>query len=104
MEGTGRWTLAPAEGGTLVRYDWDIRTTRWWMNLLAPVARPAFQWVCWDGADAPRGGEPWPHAGFGLKAEALPGYEAGQGPPGVIRLRQPLSDDGRVAPGTWFGA
>jgi len=44
LEGTGRWTLAPAEGGTLVRYDWDIRTTRWWMNLLAPVARPAFQW------------------------------------------------------------
>jgi uncharacterized protein YndB with AHSA1/START domain len=44
LEGTGRWTLTPAEGGTLVRYDWDIRTTRWWMNLLAPVARPAFQW------------------------------------------------------------
>jgi hypothetical protein len=44
LEGTGRWTLSPADGGTLVRYDWDIRTTRWWMNLLAPVARPAFQW------------------------------------------------------------
>jgi Polyketide cyclase / dehydrase and lipid transport len=44
LEGTGRWTLTPAEGGTLVRYDWDIRTTRWWMNLLAPLARPAFRW------------------------------------------------------------
>ncbi|MGO9292584.1 MAG: SRPBCC family protein [Streptosporangiaceae bacterium] len=44
LEGTGRWTLTPARGGTLVRYDWDIRTTRWWMNLLAPVARPAFKW------------------------------------------------------------
>lgn len=44
LEGTGRWTLTPADGGTLVRYNWDIRTTRWWMNLLAPVARPAFSW------------------------------------------------------------
>jgi len=44
LEGTGRWTLTSADGGTLVRYDWDIRTTRPWMNLLAPVARPAFKW------------------------------------------------------------
>lgn len=44
LEGTGRWTLTSADGGTLVHYYWDIRTTRWWMNLLAPVARPAFSW------------------------------------------------------------
>jgi uncharacterized protein YndB with AHSA1/START domain len=44
LEGTGRWTLTPTGGGTLVRYDWDIRTTKPWMNLLAPVARPAFRW------------------------------------------------------------
>jgi uncharacterized protein YndB with AHSA1/START domain len=44
LEGTGCWTLTPADGGTLVRYTWDVRTTRRWMNLLAPVARPAFQW------------------------------------------------------------
>ena len=44
LTGTGRWTLTPADGGTLVRYYWDIRTTKRWMNLLAPVARPAFQW------------------------------------------------------------
>jgi Polyketide cyclase / dehydrase and lipid transport len=44
LEGTGRWTFTPANGGTLVTYNWDIRTTRWWMNLLAPVARPAFKW------------------------------------------------------------
>ena len=23
---------------------WDVRTTRWWMRLLALVARPAFSW------------------------------------------------------------
>ena len=44
LEGTGRWTLTSADGGTLVRYYWDIRTTRRWMNLLAPVARPVFSW------------------------------------------------------------
>ena len=44
LDGTGRWTLTAADGGTLVRYDWDVRTTRWWMNLLAPVARPLFSW------------------------------------------------------------
>jgi hypothetical protein len=44
LAGTGRWTLTSADGGTLVRYTWDVRTTRWWMNLLAPVARPVFNW------------------------------------------------------------
>ena len=44
VEGTGRWELASAGGGTLVRHYWDIRTTRWWVNLLSPVARPAFSW------------------------------------------------------------
>ena len=44
LAGTGRWTLTPVAGGTLVRYNWDIRTTRRWMNLLAPVARPVFRW------------------------------------------------------------
>ena len=33
----GRWRH-------LVRYNWDIRTTRRWMNLLAPAARPVFRW------------------------------------------------------------
>ena len=44
LEGTGRWTLTSADGGTLVRYDWDVHTTKRWMNLLAPVARPVFNW------------------------------------------------------------
>ena len=28
----------------LVRYDWNVVTTKPWMNLLAPVARPLFKW------------------------------------------------------------
>lgn len=44
LEGEGRWTFALTAGGTHVRYEWDVRTTRWWMNLLTPIARPAFAW------------------------------------------------------------
>jgi Polyketide cyclase / dehydrase and lipid transport len=44
LAGTGRWTITPADGGTLVRYDWDVHTTKRWMNVLAPVARPVFNW------------------------------------------------------------
>jgi hypothetical protein len=44
LAGTGRWRLAHDGGVTRVRYDWNVRTTRPWMNLLAPVARPVFKW------------------------------------------------------------
>ena len=44
LEGEGRWRLTSENGGTTVQYYWDVRTTRWWMNLLAPVLRPAFEW------------------------------------------------------------
>lgn len=27
-----------------MRYDWNVSTTKAWMNLLAPLARPAFTW------------------------------------------------------------
>ena len=43
-EGTGRWRLTPDAGGTRVTYYWDVRTNRWWMNALAPIARPVFRW------------------------------------------------------------
>jgi uncharacterized protein YndB with AHSA1/START domain len=44
LEGTGRWELRPEGNTTRVRYNWNVRTTRAWMNLLAPLARPAFNW------------------------------------------------------------
>ena len=43
LEGTGYWTLSEADGWTQVRYDWNVRTNRDWMNLLAPIARPIFK-------------------------------------------------------------
>jgi uncharacterized protein YndB with AHSA1/START domain len=44
LVGTGRWELATEDGVTRVRYDWNVRTSKAWMNLLAPVLRPAFEW------------------------------------------------------------
>ena len=37
LEGTGVWTLREVEGWTEARYDWNIRTTRTFMNLAAPL-------------------------------------------------------------------
>lgn len=42
LEGIGRWTFAREGGVTVINYLWHVRTTRWWMNLFAPIARPFF--------------------------------------------------------------
>ena len=44
LAGTGRWELEQRGEVTSVRYTWDVRTTKAWMNLTAPVARPLFTW------------------------------------------------------------
>ncbi len=44
LSGTGVWQFSQAEGLTAVRYDWNVRAAKRWMNLLAPVARPLFNW------------------------------------------------------------
>jgi hypothetical protein len=44
LTGTGRWRLFEAAGATAVVYEWDVETTKRWMNLLAPLARPVFAW------------------------------------------------------------
>src|SRR5215217_4514216 len=44
LQGFGRWTLTHAHEVTTARYDWNVETTKAWMNLLAPVARPFFSW------------------------------------------------------------
>jgi uncharacterized protein YndB with AHSA1/START domain len=43
LAGVGRWHLFEQDGLTAVIYEWNVSTTRAWMNALAPVARPAFQ-------------------------------------------------------------
>lgn len=44
LEGQGCWRFARGQGVTTVHYEWQVRTTRRWMNLLAPLARPIFCW------------------------------------------------------------
>jgi uncharacterized protein YndB with AHSA1/START domain len=51
LAGIGRWRLFEENGGaagdgpvTVVVYEWNVHTTKPWMNLLAPVARPVFAW------------------------------------------------------------
>lgn len=44
LTGYGCWELTEDGPVTIVRYDWNVRTTKGWMNALAPVARPIFAW------------------------------------------------------------
>jgi uncharacterized protein YndB with AHSA1/START domain len=48
LEGTGRWRFFadddPPNPVTAVLYEWNVATTKAWMNLLAPIARPVFKW------------------------------------------------------------
>ena len=44
LTGVGRWRLYEHEGVTAALYEWNVETTKAWMNLLAPVARPIFEW------------------------------------------------------------
>jgi hypothetical protein len=44
LEGTGCWRLFEDNGITAVLYDWDVSSTKRWMNLLGPVARPVFEY------------------------------------------------------------
>ena len=44
LEGAGRWELSPDGDATAVTYHWTVATNKWWMRLLAPVARPLFRW------------------------------------------------------------
>jgi hypothetical protein len=44
VEGCGCWRFEHEGVLTIVRYDWQVRTTKRWMNLLAPVAQPLFKW------------------------------------------------------------
>jgi uncharacterized protein YndB with AHSA1/START domain len=51
LAGVGRWRLFEEDhpGGddvpvTAVVYEWKVQTTKAWMNLLSPIARPVFEW------------------------------------------------------------
>src|SRR6185295_6572753 len=44
VDGVGVWRLFAGAGGTAVLYSWRVSTTKAWINLCGPLARPAFRW------------------------------------------------------------
>lgn len=44
LTGTGHWRLFEQDGVTGVLYDWHVQTTKGWMNVLGPLARPVFEY------------------------------------------------------------
>ena len=46
LAGVGRWRLYEDDRPrtTAVLYEWNVTTTRAWMNALAPIAAPMFRW------------------------------------------------------------
>jgi uncharacterized protein YndB with AHSA1/START domain len=44
LEGVGRWRFYEQDGVTAVLYEWNVATTRPWMNAFAPLLRPVFEW------------------------------------------------------------
>lgn len=45
LAGVGTYHLATTGSNTSVRYLWNVATTKPWMNLVAPLAKPAFVWA-----------------------------------------------------------
>jgi hypothetical protein len=44
LSGTGHWRLFEQGGVTAVLYEWNVQTTKRWMNVLGPVASPVFEY------------------------------------------------------------
>jgi len=60
LSGLGIWTLTPQNGGTHVRFDWQVNVDRRLLRYLTPVLRPLFRWNHnWAIARAIEGLEPY---------------------------------------------
>jgi len=44
LDGVGVWHFTADAQHTIVKYNWTVKTNKWWMNLLSPMARPVFEW------------------------------------------------------------
>lgn len=42
LDGIGRFHFSRQGAVSVIRCEWRVRSTRWWMNLIAPVARSMF--------------------------------------------------------------
>ena len=64
LRGHGKWTLTePEDGGTHVRFDWQVFADKPLLRVLTPLLRPAFRWNhAWAIARAREGLEPFARA------------------------------------------
>jgi uncharacterized protein YndB with AHSA1/START domain len=63
LRGHGTWTLTSRNGGTHVRFDWQVFADRPLLRRLTPVLRPLFRWNHnWAIARAREGLEPYARA------------------------------------------
>ena len=44
LDGIGIMSFSTQGDDVIVRFDWQVDTTEWWMNLIAPLAAPLFRW------------------------------------------------------------
>ncbi|MBP6430264.1 MAG: SRPBCC family protein [Ferruginibacter sp.] len=44
LEGRGVWRFTQVNNITTVKYNWDVCTTKKWMNFLSPILKPFFRW------------------------------------------------------------
>lgn len=42
LAGSGRWKFSSQGKLSIVHYEWHVHSKRWWMNLVAPLARAIF--------------------------------------------------------------
>jgi quercetin dioxygenase-like cupin family protein/uncharacterized protein YndB with AHSA1/START domain len=64
LRGRGVWTLTSTEGGTHVRFDWQVHADRKLLRVLTPLLRPLFRWNHnWAIKAAMRGLEPYVQSG-----------------------------------------
>jgi hypothetical protein len=44
VAGVGVWRFSRDDSQTVVRYEWQVRTDAWWLNLLGVIAGPLVRW------------------------------------------------------------
>lgn len=44
LEGTGIWEFEQVQQVSILKFFWEVKTTKRWMNIMAPVLGPAFKW------------------------------------------------------------
>jgi uncharacterized protein YndB with AHSA1/START domain len=59
LAGAGTWRVYESPLGTASTWEWQVSTTREWMNAAGPLARPVFAWnhhriMRWGGEGAAR--------------------------------------------------